>query len=268
MPTAHVDIIEAASVREENGIPVEVQRLVIVSGLTPIDLEAEPPLNEPSLQFSIAAAVSGVPDPGDAHPSPALSSLEVTRRDFRMRGPTIVEILVTYSDPDGDLQVEPPPGETYVTSGGSSLEQSEEITDINGNPVEVSFGTETQRGRIPILRPRSQVRLELLGNSDAPGAIGRFWTGAVNAGSFPGIEVAAPPATWLVESVDFQYVDSDDATPRWRFSWIFRNNPDGFDPFVFFVDPDTGRPPPGLVVGTGIKRPQAYPRLDFTTLPI
>ena len=44
-----------------------------------------------------------------------------------------------------------------------------------------------------------------------------------------------------------------------------RHNPDGWDPGVWFTDPETGNPPEGLTAGTGYKTIKHYTELDFAS---
>ena len=258
--TVVIDIVENAIWRETKGRIVEIQRLAIVSNL-PVPQDPVP--LDKLLAIALDAGVT-IPQPGDPHPHE--SNLRVVQRDPKPRGVGIVEVLITYKLPEGGENV-PPQGQQFVLSGGSAVEQI--TTQLrrpppidDGSQITVEHNGVEQGGEITPFESRSELSLTRVENTANPLGISRFWTNTVNIGGWlhdPG----APPRTWLIAEVGFELISPDLPIPEWRFSYRLRNNPDGFDPQVIFIDPETGRPPPGLVQGTGYKTILWHAAFDF-----
>ncbi len=260
--TVVIDIIDNAIWRETDGRVVEIQRLALVSNL-PVPEDPAP------LDKVLAIALdSGVPIPQAGDPHPHESSLRVVQRDPKPRGVGIVEVLITYKLPErGEF---PPLGQSFVMSGGSAVEQI--TTQLrrpppidDGSQITVEHNSVIQGGEITPFEVRSEISLSRIENTANPLGISRFWTNSVNSGGWfadPG----APARTWLIADVGFELINRGPAIPEWRFNYRLRNNPDGFDPQVVFIDPETGRPPPGLVQGTGYKTILWHVALNFASL--
>jgi len=94
-----------------------------------------------------------------------------------------------------------------------------------------------------------------------PGSVAAFYVGTVNATPWNGAA-----ETWLCANVQFDLLDGTTPLPSWNFSYSFRHNVDGWKYTVAYIDPETGKPPPNLVAGTGIKDITWYPTADFWEL--
>lgn len=241
------DIIDGARWNETDGVVTEIVRLFMVTFPTPA-----PDLFREGNLFGSLVAV-GIPQPGDAHP--IKSNCFVVQRNVLPQSPRLFTVEVVYRDP---TQPEAD-GDDYQVSISSTLEQVETERDLFGNQVTVQHQQVTQGGQVSVLRPRHGVTFTRIENTTAPGAIGLAYVGKTNDALWQ----SGAAGTWMLESYQADLVVA--AADRWRCSYTFRYNPDGHDPQVVFIDPESGRPPPGLVAGVGYKTVEQYDQATFGT---
>ena len=234
MATVIADIIEGARWKEVNGTVTEITRIYDVR-----DLPAPPPPSTPGVAFAvqlgfdelhqIALNVPSVPQPGEAHP--VKSALVVTSRIPRARSPFAVRILVHYSLPGGS-GFDPPPGSSFVLSGGSSVEQIEtqlyRLAQPDGTPagnqITVEHNGVTQGVEISPFEARDVLRVGNVFQSADPQALSRSWTNLVNSGTFLW-DGSAIPRTWLVTEYPFTLTNSDTLPfPTYEFTVSLRHN--------------------------------------------
>jgi hypothetical protein len=171
-----------------------------------------------------------------------------------------VAVDLLYRLPGED--VNPPGTGAFVVTGGSAVSQVESEVDTMGAQITVQHAGEVQGGTITPLVAFDTLTLESPKQSLNPWYTARNLTNAVNNGPFP-YDPYAVPRTWLIENVQFQLLD-DHPFPWWyRFRYELRRDPLGFDPQVVYIDPSTGRPPPGLVDGEGFKTVLWHAEHDF-----
>jgi len=246
MPTVVSDIIEGSRLKEENSIVVSIDRVFMVSGL-PSGIVADEVLKT-------ALANSSVPRAGDTHP--IYSDLFAIGRVPKAMGPTIVQVTVTYSLPGGG-SFDPPFGSQYMLSGGTSVEQTERalhrLGQDDGSPpgsqILVRYAPPApaedivQNGEITPFEGRSVMTFGAQIATVAPWIMAEAWVNKVNGGSF--FYSSAPKRTWLITDMNYELTvrKTPNGFPIYEMSVTMRHNSDTWDPFVIFIDPETGRPP-------------------------
>ena len=258
MATIVADIIEGARWKETGGTVIKITRMFIVH-----DLPA-PPGAIPGVAFAVQQSFDeihrtalnnlGVPQAGEVHP--VEGHLVVTTRTPRALSPFAVAISIDYELPGGG-SFDPPPGDSFVLSGASSVEQIETVWDRPSNSpgmreqVFVEHNGVTQYGTISPFEARDVLRIGGILPSVNPWVMSRFWTNTVNDGNFTW-DGAADPRTWLVTEIAFELVDRNAIPPKYNFNVSLRHNPDKWDPAIWFTD-DDGRPAENLVPLMGYK---------------
>ena len=252
VPEVSIDIIEDARLREENGIVVEVVRVAIIKDV------ALPPTPKDYILKS-ALATLGIPAHGASHPFH--TGLFVRRREVTAMGHAIARVMLFYERDD----VGQPAGDTVLISGGTAVEQIETALDRAGNQITVTHGGIPQGGEIHPFEARDSITLTWTEQSAAPGALTRAYTNKVNTGpwQFDGFAAAR---TWHVAEFTFELADGKRVPPLYRMQASFRHNDDGIDPQIVYIDPETGRPPAGLVANVGYKTIQWYDAVDFDNI--
>lgn len=151
--------------------------------------------------------------------------------------------------------------------GGTALEQVTSELDRDGNQITVEDSNGIiQGGEINVLSPQSTLVAEVIESTNIPGTLSSQWAGYVNELAWNG----GQPGQWLCESADFEPVDMTAIPKKWRFTYVFRRKrasetdlEPAHQPSVYFVDPETNRPPDGLVADVGYKRVNWYPAREF-----
>ena len=153
--------------------------------------------------------------------------------------------------------------------GGTSLEQVVSELDRDGNQITVADSNGIiQGGEISTTSPQSTLVAEVVEATNTPGTLSSQWAGYVNEVAWNG----GQPGQWLCESAEFDPVDMLATPRRWRFTYVFRrkrvsetDTEPSHQPSVYFVDPETNRPPDGLQPDVGYKRVEWYPARVFGT---
>ena len=168
----------------------------------------------------------------------------------------IVDIEYT---PVGELQA------GWIFRFSSTLQQFETTRDIGGVPIELSYTdaatgeTKTQGASVTAQGPFFEAETSGIVQVDFPLLWAAKYESFLNSAQWFG----GAPGTWLCADVQ-QTLHNRNTTPA---SWImtvrFQYDPSGWDPTAVAVDPETGQPPPDLVLGQGIKTVITYPRTDF-----
>jgi len=285
------DIIDGSRLKEENGVVVSIDRVFILSDL-PIGIVADEVLKT-------ALDDRSIPLRSATHP--IFSNLVVMSRVPKALGPTIVQVTVTYAVPGGG-SFDPPFGSQYMNSGGTSVEQTERALhrlnqskapngggipqgDAAGDQITVQYtppgATEAkiQNGEITPFEGRSVMTFGAQITTTAPWLLAESWVNQVNNGPF--FYSQAPARTWLVTDMTYELTvrTSSNGFPIYEMSLTLRHNSDTWDPFVIFIDPETGRPPgpeldaagdpipdTGLISGVGYKNVKWHDERDFNQL--
>ena len=219
-----------------------------------------------------AAIISpGIPVIGTPHP--AVSSMRVARveaKPITSDTPNSMMVTVQYEQLQPDQQ---PPNEAQLpqVQVGSSVENTVTQKDVTGAQITVSHTynetdengdgvtrTETQGGEVEYQVPSTSVTFSRR-EGQSPAYKSRLFVGKTNAGSFGG----DPAGSWLCTRIEGS---SDDGGQTFNVTYEFQHNRDTWVATVVFIDPDTGRPPNGLVTGEGLIQVQVYQRIDFYQL--
>lgn len=251
-----IDTIEDARWREANGRVVEIVRTAKV-----YDIAIPDPANARDLLLDKVLRAPNVPRPGNAHPH--RPELIVQDRDARALSTNIAMVSVTYRLPDGGNF--PPGSDSFRLTGGTGIEQISTMLDRTGTPIVVTHEDVEQGGFITPYEARSEITAERTEQLSNPLGVSTLWTNAVNTGGWS-LDPNAQPRTWLVAGVNFELVSQDTIPFTYRVVYNFRQNPDGFDPQVVFIDPETGNPPPNLTPDEGYKTIPWYTSLNFNLL--
>lgn len=255
-----VDIIEDARWREENGLVSEIVRVAIVSGLEAFIAPSNPRDHIFKLLMDPNAGPIVAPDlplAGSSHPWETALKLRV--REPTALGHGIARVMLVYRRDD----VSPPVGQNYTTRGSSRSEQIETQLDRAGNQIVLTHpGKPDQGGEIHPFETRSEIQAYWLEQSQFPGDLTRNFTNKLNDGPWV-LDTGAVARTWHCVDISWEPEDMGRTPPLYRFTASFSFNPDGFDPQVVYIDPETGRPPPGLVEGQGYKTIEWYEEADF-----
>lgn len=262
MPTVVLDTIEGASGRQcydGHGMKAwEFRRVAIVSGIT------DPPEGMDILAAAVQAVVGEVGDIGwgtyPNHPDAYIQEFQPEAIDQETVRVTILYKELLYS--------------TAQIEVGTSLTQTESNRDAFGNeivlnytypanyPIEEKRGkpADPQHGMYQRLVPETTVTFRRT-EYQSPLVKSTQYTGKTNLNNFMGL----PPGRWLCTGISGQ---SDDAGLTWKVVYEFQCRADGWDEQIVFINPDTGRPPEGLILGVGIKTPQRYLQIDFGGLQL
>jgi hypothetical protein len=258
MATVKIDIIEKSRIREEDGLVVEAWRTAIVSGITGIPDGA--PFGRSQKIYPTALGTSGVPQPGDEHPT--YKGLTVRRREPNTLSSSIVQIDIVYLPPPGLGYPETPPGTASIPSGRGSVDQREIFRDGAGLPLQVMHADDTQDGSINVLVPRFEKSFVQVTTSSFPDYVAAF-VGKVNQTPFPGPSPAFIRKYMLIDAPYELVGDVTSDPPTYRFTFLFRYDAEGHDPFIFYRDRETRLPATGLVPGVGFKQITYYEETDF-----
>lgn len=172
-----------------------------------------------------------------------------------------------------------PVGETennYVFRGVASLAQQQSEVDQYGTQITVTHefpedyvdndkyagNTVTQGGTVSYLKPELALMATGIESITYPERLAAEWIGFINSTTWRGVSTAG---MWLCSNVQYALHNHKTSPKQWKFTFEFVFNQDGWDPFVAFKDPNTGKSPSGLVSGTGYKSVSMYPSKDFNT---
>lgn len=260
MTTTYGPIPAGTEMEEENGT---VKRLVIqytVTGVTGTNIA----------RLGDALSAAGIPDYNDE--AVGYDYLLCTRRTVRPN-PTAndghtMDVFVEYT-PKG-LE-----GNNFYGTYSSTLTQIETQNDFNGNPISVAYTypanypydttlagqTVTQGGAVSVQIPQPTIVISGIYATDYPNSVTDYWMGTTNLWAWNG----GGPGQWLVASVTCDPEALGTNPSRWKFRFEFQRKLDGWQPLVYFIDPNDGKPPADLVENVGVKYVNWYPTRIFQT---
>lgn len=265
MITAHIDKISDMSLNERFGVVTKVVRKAVVIGIQ----------NE--TDFGILLTALGddqqpiIPQPG--------SSLSGTMLVLTERNPTLVdnekvEVELVYELPfsEGqDLDNPTPHGGVVFGEMKCNMQQVETNQDGSGELISVSHTyedddpdyanqTKVQVGQIQVQASQKTLSFQGIKTTQAPWALAAALVSHVNTVPIWG----ADARYWLCTAVTWKLCDaSNPQAMRYYMTFEFQFNEDSWDPVAVFIDERTGRPPKGLVEGTGYKVIQYQPDVDI-----
>ena len=255
------DIINTINVVEVEGVVVSMTRQFMVTGLTPTGLPT--PMDQ-------AMYLTGtIPQNGDK--APGNTNLAVYQRSYSMVRDTPSACYI-----DVDYKTVADYANSFIFSGGSSIQQKQTDVDRLGNRIQLSW---TYPSDYPDTNLRGQVYTTSINESvtvphltmtatgslyvDYPNQIALEWINTVNSTFWAG----APPYYWLCTACNFRGRDIGFGRPHlWEFDWTFEFNPDSWYVVAKIVDPNTGTVPDDVVEGQGTKLVDWYLFKDFNSI--
>lgn len=180
--------------------------------------------------------------------------LFVIGRDFRFESPGRCDVRIRYKMFNVALH----PRASHLTIFEPLLDVApiQSQTDRQGSPILVTRGGHApQYGEISAMNASVGFRYPMAISTDVPGILSAAWTNTVNEGEFLG----GAPGTWLCRNASYRPLDARHSSlsgrpRRWVFDFEFIHDSSGWQPWVFWKDSATGRPPDDLVSGQGYKK--------------
>jgi hypothetical protein len=254
------DLIGTYNVVEQEGVVVSMSRRFMVTGLTPTGIPT------PDVQAFIA---SGIPQHGAS--APGNSNLKVRQREYSM-----VQDTPSAGYVDVQYATVADYANSFIFSGGSSIQQKQTDVDRLGNRIQLSwtypsdYPDEDVRGEVYTTAINESVTTPHLTMTatgslyvDYPNEIALDWINKVNSTFWAG----APAYYWLCTACNFRGRDIGlGRSHLWEFDWTFEFNPSSWAVVAKITDPNTGNVPDDVVDGVGVKAVDWYLVKDFNTV--
>lgn len=251
MPKIAIDRIDTLDAEEEAGRLIRVSRRIRLKNLPGTDWRI--------LKAALAHLDSENILPGASLPGePGLILLR--RRPQLVPGSKTIDVTCEYERQDT----------TPIWEGDSGVEQVPDRTDANGNPIELVYKYPKDYEWDKTLREKEvKVGAEFTSTKSISEAIGSFIImtstpevfgdqiiNKLNAGAWRG----KPARTWKVTRVSWVPFNISTLPYQYRIRVHLAHDPDGYDPTVAFVDPNTNEHPPDLLDHVGAM--QTIAKLD------
>lgn len=270
--TAHIDRIDLLSLKEVNGAVVQMSRKALVVDLTPLPTDYQGLMR--------ALEVAGIPAQGSTPTGTGLELLRLVERNPKvLRDSSNYEVFLEYEHIlQGANQNIGNPAPAGVIYGKTKASLSQKPTNFYreqryGFPKLITVShtwpdndehgragqTDTQGGEIQVWVPERTLHFEGFRDTNAPWALERFLTGAININWWAN----EPPFYWKCMECQWQIMRRATPFNRYHFVFEFQTNYDTWNPRAVFIDPHTGRPPPNLVAETGYKDIPYDRRINF-----
>ena len=256
MATVILDSIRDVSCSEVAGVIAEATRTAIV-----IEEDADSWGSGASRMQDILN-LDDLPAPGSVFDADH-TSLYATGRTLRMESPGRAEVVISYRFYPSSLN-----NNFHLDRPNTGMAQITTQKDRDGSPLKVTHDQVAQGGEITVMQPEDGFDRDIV-LSVPPGShqqITRDWQGYINSGTWFDSE----PGTWLCQQALPEPLDTRATEPTWKYIYhfSFAYEPTGWNPDIFWRDPGSGRPPSGLVDGTGFKEISWYDQRDFNIDPV
>ena len=109
----------------------------------------------------------------------------------------------------------------HSVRGGASLTGIETDVDRNGNPIEVEFQGDKQRGTVSVLDVHGHLTRQIVQFTNDPDSIVKSWINYVNVSNWKG----DGPLQWLCTRVDYELVNSTSTPRAYMFAFDFERRP-------------------------------------------
>ena len=180
-----------------------------------------------------------------------------------------VELVYEKFNNEGQ-SIDSPPNGVMTGSVRASVQQLTTNRDREGVVVSVEHTwpsddkdypgrTDTQGGEFTVYVPQRTFEVIGIKDTNRPWLIGNALIGKVNDGPFMG----NPAREWMCMGASWTIEDAAVSNNRYQFVFEFQHNPDTWDATAVFIDARTGKPPPDLVEGEGIKRVEVHESENF-----
>jgi len=246
MATVKIDLVDGHRATLTRRGWENVARTATVSGVTGAAHERLKVATD-----ALAAAGTAI---GSAHPSLPGVYLESIAPEALTPG--VIKLRLTYERPEAGQIA----GETLIETG-ATLAEEETNKDINGTLLEVAHTigdtSYLQGGTVSVARPRSTTVITRTETED-PDSKADYYVGKLNAGAFRGKPAKTVRCNGIVGT-------SRDGGETYQTRYEFERGED-WRKELAYRDPETGRPPPGLVEGVGVKKYEFYETANFGAL--
>lgn len=240
------DLLEGASLTEENGRITSLNRVVYVDSLT---------AGTATMVDALSAA--NVPLPGSPHPD--YGYLLVSTRSVEVLSDTKVKVLIGYRYFGTSVGGNGPP----TVRGGSGIQQKQVGIDRDGQPINWTYNAVQYTGTLDVFDPQSTFSFARNQQTNQPGAISKFYTGKVNSATWQG----GSAGEWLCTNVSFELVNDGFSLDVYAMTYEFQFQDGGWHPYTIPINPDTGEPVAGATLANnGIKQWLYYLETDFNDL--
>jgi hypothetical protein len=242
-----------SDVTERHGQSATVEAGLCQSLRTQIEFSWVSTSSDPEVVLREILADAALPDTGDS-------------KSMGAYGTVRLESIAVQLDPQhkghGRADLTWQRWETTPTTlrGGSGLVEVPTQKDKDGNDLTVSHQGQTQVGTVNKRIHTKQLIFEVVIQEADPAAYADDFHGRLNDDTWRG----GAARTWLCTVEDYEPLDLVSSPPYWRVRFRFDYRADGWDEQVIFRDPETGRPPAGLVDGTGYIVAEQEEEADFT----
>lgn len=262
MPTVTLDLIDGMEGKQcwdRGGQRAwEFTRIAMVSGLTAFTRGND------LLGAAITALVGVVGDIGEGtYPNHTQAFI----REFQPQavdGETVKVTILYREAVYGAARIEVGSGVAQVESNLDRYGQKIELrytypADYSVNVARAGL-TQKQGGTYMRLVPEASVSFRRT-EFTSPLIKSTQYTGKINLTPFMGL----PAKRWMCMGINGV---SDDGGLTWDVCYSFQAREDTWDEKVFFINPDTGKPPEDLIEGTGMKNPERYTPIEFEDLQL
>jgi len=239
------------TVKREFGIMTEAVRTGQITGLSGTSMDAW--ADDAAGQLPLTGSVLSIGG----------SNLVLENADFQVVDKAVADVTLVYRVRfgSGGGNGNNPLRDSFRMS--AAMQQVQQVVDRDGNDVKVEFNGDEQGGEFDVLIPQNNIEVVLFENTQTPWLTGLNWTGKVNEFLWANGE----PGTWICMGVDI--TPSNLAAlpdPEYRMAYSFQYDPDGWDPKVVYIDPETGKVPFGWKdQPLASKAITWYQTLDFNT---
>jgi hypothetical protein len=237
-----IDLIEGARVVKRAGYIRELDRIARIKELATND----------SGTILDAIDHADLPTDGDQHPDDATLILE-DRSIKRVVSASYVEVVLTYRRHFTTAD--------WFAEGTAALQGVTRDTDSGGSFITVTHDGDTQGVTINVEDILEDIFIEIVEDTDTPGTEARAFVNKLNSA----IWLGDAAGLWKCTRVEYAPAILTTSPQKWRFRYFFSYDPAGWQPRVTYIDASTGRPPNGLVEGTGAKDVTYYGTVDFNT---
>lgn len=208
-------------------------------------------------------------------PQPDYSSLTLTERDPKIseNDPGVVDVTLKYEhilDGPNQQLINPTNGLIFGRGRSSIVQKKTNFFRLNGNPNAPRYAiltaytypqgdqrvvalravdpanlprTVIQGGEVDLPFPQGNFSFQGVIYTENPWSIKQQFINCIN----DSVWLGEPAFTWICSEVQWDvlnvYGNFQSILPSYRFSFEFQNNPDGWNPEVVYIDPDTHRPP-------------------------
>lgn len=208
-----------------------------------------------------ALGATGLPVRGDASAITGLTALKVIERTVEPSAGTGARVVCVYRKPTPEEQADPSSDDAAtVKTISASLSSVKTNLDYNDALITVTHNGITQGTEVDKQLPTVVFKYRRR-ETQRPFTRAVDYVGKVNLSSFEG----KATRTVLCTSING---DSDDGGVTYLVDYEFQFLAETWDALVYWIDPDTNRPPSDLVVNVGYKRVQIYDTIDFDNLDL